>query len=183
MVSAPLGSELTLGLPLGLGFSICKMGSGRQSPLGVPRPGSSTRPGTRPSCSPQGPPRRSPELVGEMATVPHLPVLQPRLEPPSLATCPAALPALTKPLSMIRHRLFSVSRSLVKWNCTRREFRNSGTRVVCGEAASAPAPPTPWPPPTYLGQVGPVWGPPPPPGSCLSHRPAPSHRALAHVVP
>ena len=40
---------------------------------------------------------------------------------------------------MIRHRLFSVSRSLVKWNWTRREFRNSGTRVVCGEARGPPA--------------------------------------------
>lgn len=52
---------------------------------------------------------------------------------------PQRLPApLTKPLSMIRHRLFSVSRSLVKWNWTRREFRNSGTKVVCGEARGPP---------------------------------------------
>lgn len=47
---------------------------------------------------------------------------------------PWLLRLLTKPLSMIRHRLFRVSMSLVKWNCTRREFRNSGTRVVCGKA-------------------------------------------------
>lgn len=50
-------------------------------------------------------------------------------------TLPMAL--LTKPLSMIRHRLLSVSRSLVKWNCTRREFRNSGTSVVYRKTARA----------------------------------------------
>lgn len=50
---------------------------------------------------------------------------------PSLGV-PTIPPLLTKPLSMTRHRLLRVSASLVKWNWTRREFRNRGTSVVCG---------------------------------------------------
>lgn len=69
-----------------------------------------------------------PSCIGVAEAPPQLP------QAAALVCLLGYCPPLTKPLSMIRQRLFRVSMSLVKWNCTRREFRNSGTRVVWGKA-------------------------------------------------